>query len=225
MDSGTGASPAPSAAGNGADEHREGGSRRRRGRRGRGGDRGERAPRSSPASPSDPTTDETVEAQPKAALVVATENAPATYVAPLVSSTLVESHDPAIPVHTAAADVTPPAREAMPSSSIPAPAAVPEVVRAEPAVARAEPAVVHTEPEDVTAQTAVVAADSHPAMETVSMSLPPDSDLVLVETRFAPVVETEEPAAPRARRVRPARAVIADEPLQMVETRKEQPAP
>ncbi|HKU87196.1 MAG TPA: hypothetical protein VJV77_12750 [Casimicrobiaceae bacterium] len=57
------------------------------------------------------------------------------------------------------------------------------------------------------------------------MSLPPDSDLVMVETQFAAVVESEEPAAPRPRRVRPARAVIADEPLQMVETRKEQPAP
>jgi hypothetical protein len=57
------------------------------------------------------------------------------------------------------------------------------------------------------------------------MSLPPDSDLVMVETRFAPVVETDEPTAPRARRVRPARAVIADEALQMVETRKEQAAP
>ena len=47
----------------------------------------------------------------------------------------------------------------------------------------------------------------------------------MVETRFAPVVETEQPAALQARRVRPARAVVADEPLQMVETRKEQPAP
>jgi ribonuclease E len=223
MDSGTEASPAPIAAGNGADEHREGGSRRRRGRRGRGGDRGERAPRPSPASQPDP--DETAEAHPEAALVAAAEGAPATSVAPLVSSALVESHAPAIPVHTAAAEVTPPAREARPSSSIPAPAAVREVVRAEPAVARAEPAVVHAGPEDVTAKPAVIAADSHPVSEAVSMSLPADSNLVMVETRFVPVVETEEPTAPRARRVRPARAVITDEALQMVETRKEQAAP
>ncbi len=225
MDSGTEASPAPIAAGNGADEHREGGSRRRRGRRGRGGDRGERALRPSPASQPDQAADETAEAHPEAALVAAAESAPATSAAPLVSSALVESHAPAIPVHTAAADVTPPTRGARPSNSIPATAAGREVVRAEPAVARAEPAVVHAEPEDVTARPAVIAADSHPASEPVSMSLPPDSDLVMVETRFAPVVETEEPTAPRARRVRPARAVIADEALQMVETRKEQAAP
>ena len=79
------------------------------------------------------------------------------------------------------------------------------------------------EPAIANAQPVAIAADSHPV--PVSMSLPPDSDLVMVETRFAPVVEIEEPAAPRARRARPARAVIADEPLQMVETRKEQAAP
>ena len=81
------------------------------------------------------------------------------------------------------------------------------------------------EPAIANAQPVAIAADSHPAPVPVSMSLPPDSNLVMVETRFAPVVETEEPVAPRARRPRPARAVIADEPLQMVETRKEQAAP
>jgi ribonuclease E len=250
LDSASEASPAANAAGNGADEHREGGSRRRRGRRGRGG---ERAPRASPASPSDQTTDETVEAQPEAALVVAAESIPATSAAPWVSSTHVEAHDPAIPEHTATADVTSPTHEARPSGAIPARAAVPKVDRAEPAaagpeqtVARAEPAVermepavermepaaaraeravARTEPDNVAAQPAKVAAVSPPEIETVSMSLPPDSDLVMVETRFAPAVETDEPAAPRGRRVRPARPVIADEPLQMVETRKEQPVP
>ena len=64
-----------------------------------------------------------------------------------------------------------------------------------------------------------------PASLSVSLSLPPDSELVMVETRFAAVAETEEPVVPRARRVRPPRRVVPDEPLQMVETRKEQPAP
>jgi ribonuclease E len=229
LDSASEASPAANAAGNGADEHREGGSRRRRGRRGRGGDRGERAPR---ASPSDQTTDETVEAQPEAALVVAAESIPATSAAPWVSSTHVEAHDPVIPEHTATVDVTSPTHQARPPGAIPARAAVPKVERMEPAVERMEPAAAHaeraaprTEPDNEAAQPAAVAAVSLPEIETVSMSLPPDSDLVMVETRFAPAVETDEPAAPRGRRVRPARPVIADEPLQMVETRKEQPAP
>jgi len=198
------------------------------------------------AASADQTTDETVEAQPEAALVVAAESIPATSAAPWVSSTHVEAHDPAIPEHTATADVTSPTHEARPSGAIPARAAVPKVDRAEPAaagpeqtVARAEPAVermepaaaraeravARTEPDNVAAQPAKVAAVSPPEIETVSRSLPPDSDLVMVETRFAPAVETDEPAAPRGRRVRPARPVIADEPLQMVETRKEQPVP
>lgn len=61
----------------------------------------------------------------------------------------------------------------------------------------------------------------------VQLALPPDSDLVMVETRDAAtsVAAVEEPETPRARRVRPARTVTDDEPLQMVETRKEQAAP
>jgi hypothetical protein len=57
----------------------------------------------------------------------------------------------------------------------------------------------------------------------VSMSLPADSGLELVETRakgtIVPEPEAEAPAGPR--RARPPRAVIQDEPLQIVETRKE----
>jgi hypothetical protein len=53
-----------------------------------------------------------------------------------------------------------------------------------------------------------------------SLALPPNSDLVLVETRFTPpAVEEEEPAA-RPRRARPPRVTIPDEPLQMIETHK-----
>ena len=202
-DSSTEGSHAPIAAGNGADELREGGSRRRRGRRGRGS---ERAPRPSPESQTAQPADESAQAQPESALVAAVE-APATLVAHSLTTAFVESPDLSIP---APADVMPPAREASPSNSTSAPAAQPVVARAEPTVAAVEPV--------------VIASDSPPAAEPVPMSLPPDSDLVMVETRFAPAVETEEPAVPRARRVRPARTVTADEPLQMVETRKEQTA-
>jgi len=60
---------------------------------------------------------------------------------------------------------------------------------------------------------------------TAPLALPPNSDLVMVETRFAPpAVETEAPVAPRPRRERRSSASAPDEPLQMVETRKDQPS-
>lgn len=53
-------------------------------------------------------------------------------------------------------------------------------------------------------------------------ALPPDSNLVLVETRFpAPAVEEQPPAAARPRRARPPRVTVPEEPLQMVETHKQ----
>lgn len=71
------------------------------------------------------------------------------------------------------------------------------------------------------------AATQPAAAIPVQLTLPPDSDLVMVETRevATSVAAVEEPEMPRTRRVRPARTVVADEPLQMVETRKEQAAP
>jgi hypothetical protein len=61
------------------------------------------------------------------------------------------------------------------------------------------------------------------ALPPVSMTLPADSGLELVETRFKAIpVPEPEPAPPAgARRVRPPRVVIPDEPLQIVETHKE----
>jgi len=55
------------------------------------------------------------------------------------------------------------------------------------------------------------------------LALPPNSDLVLVETshKSDSVQEQESPAGPR--RTRRPRAQLADEPLQIVETRKDQP--
>lgn len=59
------------------------------------------------------------------------------------------------------------------------------------------------------------------------MTLPPESALELVETKTRaapePDPEPELPAGPR--RVRPPKVVIADEPLQIVETRKDAPPP
>ena len=55
----------------------------------------------------------------------------------------------------------------------------------------------------------------------ITSTLPPDSGLEIVETRFKPAPLPEpEPAPAGPRRVRPPRVAIADEPLQIVETRK-----
>jgi hypothetical protein len=62
-----------------------------------------------------------------------------------------------------------------------------------------------------------------PDIPPVSLALPPDSELELVETRehvAAPV--TDEPAElPRQKRVRRPRVEIANEPLELVETHKD----
>jgi len=59
------------------------------------------------------------------------------------------------------------------------------------------------------------------------MTLPPESGLELIETRSkgTPTPEAESAPAPGPRRVRPPRVVIAEEPLQIVETRKESSPP
>ena len=60
------------------------------------------------------------------------------------------------------------------------------------------------------------------------MDLPADSGLVLIETRHdqgAATPAASESETPRPRRVRPPKVQIADEPLQLVETQKEQSPP
>jgi hypothetical protein len=55
----------------------------------------------------------------------------------------------------------------------------------------------------------------------IALTLPPDSGLELVETRFAaPATSDEAPEQPRPKRVRPPRAEIPSEPLEIVETVK-----
>ena len=59
----------------------------------------------------------------------------------------------------------------------------------------------------------------------VPLVLPPDSGLEMVETRHAaPPADDESAGSTGPRRVRPPKVQVADEPLQMVETRPgEQP--
>ena len=60
----------------------------------------------------------------------------------------------------------------------------------------------------------------------ITSTLPPDSGLEIVETRFKPAPEPEpEPVPAGPRRVRPPRVTIPDEPLQIVETRKDAAPP
>ena len=89
-----------------------------------------------------------------------------------------------------------------------------------------------------TATTPPVAAPTLPAVEVaapvaprppqqlplVAMTLPPNSGLELVETRFKPAQAVDEqPAAPAPRRIRPPKPAVVDEPLQIVETRRDTP--
>jgi len=75
-------------------------------------------------------------------------------------------------------------------------------------------------PESAAAPAARVIAELPP----VSMSLPADSGLELVETVHRPLAAEPEATTPTGpRRARPPRVQIPEEPLQIVETRKEQP--
>lgn len=69
---------------------------------------------------------------------------------------------------------------------------------------------------------------STPELPKVSLELPPDSGLVLIETarESVAVAESTEATEPsRPRRVRPTRAEARDEPLQLVETVHKDPTP
>jgi len=61
----------------------------------------------------------------------------------------------------------------------------------------------------------------------VAMTLPPDSGLEMVETRSkaAPVAEPDVAPAGAPRRARPPRVAVAEEPLQIIETRKDSSPP
>ncbi|HET9669815.1 MAG TPA: hypothetical protein VFQ93_09415, partial [Casimicrobiaceae bacterium] len=212
--------------GNGAhasngDEHREG-SRRRRGRRGRGGDRARR-----PGEGEAPAGD---------AIGPLHEHAEAGAAAPVdVDEPLTASAHGAVHDEPASVAANVEAHEAG-TMARPAPFAGPapaETIRVESPVAAAQmpepvveaavtPVEVHVEPassddraNDVTSPAAHVAV---PAIDPIALAA--DSGLVLVETRSAAVAPDEHVEPARPRRVRPPRVQIADEPLQLVETRK-----
>jgi ribonuclease E len=65
-----------------------------------------------------------------------------------------------------------------------------------------------------------------PELPKISRELPPDSNLVLVETAHHPVPApaSEQGESPRPRRVRPPRVEVKEEPLQLVETAHKDPS-
>jgi hypothetical protein len=95
------------------------------------------------------------------------------------------------------------------------------------ALAPSAPAIETSPPAETPVPVKPVVSRPHnlPDIPPVSLELPPDSGLVLIETqhRSAPVID--EPVEPRPKRVRPPRVAAPDEPLQMVETRKENAPP
>jgi ribonuclease E len=120
-----------------------------------------------------------------------------------------ESGVPAAPAQPEQAIPTYAAFESVPTSAavepMPAPVAVERVERVAPV--RVAPAPM-------------------PVIPPVSLSLPPESGLELVETRHsapAPVDEMSE--VPRPKRVRPPRVEVASEPLEIIETRKDSTPP
>ncbi len=72
-----------------------------------------------------------------------------------------------------------------------------------------------------------VLTTAHHAPPKISLELPPDSDLVLVETvhQRGGTPMPEEPEAARPRRVRPPRVEVTEGPLQLVETAHKESTP
>ncbi len=196
-----------------AGERREGGRRRRRGRGGRGRGEGTAAQANGNGGAHD---DESV-AQADAAddtmapPSTADEAAPA-YVAPLAETPVAHVVEP----HAAPVVDSAPEREAIAESII------------EPVSTFTAPVVHASEPLTEVVPAPHVAAPAPRAPETVplDLTLPPDSGLELIETRASTTAPVEEPATPAGpRRTRPPRAVVASEPLEFVETRKDGASP
>ena len=185
-------------------ERGEGGRRRRGGRRG-GRDRGDRTERGAPGEQRQrEQRQERVESStpPPAA-------APAT--AASLEDTIPNAWTPVVPAEkpvqpTESADLG-----AAPSLSSAVPPPLTPVVDIQPAPASiAEPALPRNAPE----------------IPRVSLELPPESDLVLVETSHERVAaEAEQSEIPRRGRVRPPRVEVVDERLEMVETTRKDSIP
>ena len=124
---------------------------------------------------------------------------------PLTSGAEVPTHHPEPASH-------PPPADALERPS-PAPAAE---TPTQEAIAHIEAAIAPREPENALPRNA-------PEIPRVSLELPADSGLVLIETSHSAPLTEGEPEAVRPRRMRPPKAAASEEPLQMVETTHKDP--
>ena len=212
------------------EERREGG-RRRRGRRGRGG--GNREERGAREQKTDGGAIEgaAVPAQPGVAFAELTEPRDAMAPVPSLEAELAPQDSmEQITAETAVSE----SRTFVDDATIldehaEAPA---EIHRKEPSVESAAPAltsmrVIEETPRrepPAAAEPIVTRPHNLPDIPPVSLELPPESGLVLIETRHRGVAVVEEVVQPRPKRTRPPRVASVDEPLELVETRKD-PAP
>ena len=211
--------PAPSVINGEAGE----GSRRRRGRRGRGGDRPERSSGGAAGVVSDVT--QIIPSANASDLKVAADSdlsseRRATPDTAEVPATRVprEPRTPRPPREQRTARDPISSRADVPSSEAAMPH--PDAARSEAAI---EPPSAHSEkPADVLTLSPPV-QQTLPEVPPVSLSLPPDSGLVLIETAHATVEAAHDiaPEPERPKRVRPPRLELTAEPLEIVETRKE----
>ncbi|TMH30757.1 MAG: Rne/Rng family ribonuclease [Betaproteobacteria bacterium] len=186
-------------------ERAEGGRRRRDRRRG-GRDRGDRSERAAQA-----------ERRPQEIREEAAAPAPSTEAAVSGGKLATDDTIPNAWTPVVAPSAAPPQERVDPAA--PEPASSP--------VSAATRAVVDTGPPALASRDEVDLPGNAPDIPRVSLQLPPESDLVLVETtrERAPEALEEEPQMHRRGRVRPPRTEMRDEPLQMVETHKESSPP
>ena len=166
---------------------------RRRRDRRRGRDRGERQGQ---AAHAERGTQRPSEPQPRPA------------VEPLTSGDDVAMHRPEHEAHLPAADAL--------ERPVPSPRSEPPRAPEAPGMVAPETGAIRREAEDTLPRNA-------PEIPRVSLELPPDSGLVLVETSHSAPQGESEPEPARPRRVRPPKAAVAEEPLQMVETTHKEP--
>ena len=209
-----GAVPAPTSQNEAGGEAREG-NRRRRGRRGRGGDRPDQG--AGPVDGGAVSDDQSPSVVDALSMVAAVD--------PLISD---NPQQPVAQQARAPREPRPPREPRQPreqreprppreASDMPAAQVAPESARVAtslfdeaPVASPPAPAIARSEP----------ARPAPVPVPPIALTLPPDSSLELVETRFAPAPVDELPEAPRPKRVRPPRVEIASEPLEIVETVK-----
>ncbi|MBS0319650.1 MAG: Rne/Rng family ribonuclease [Proteobacteria bacterium] len=191
-----------------AGERREGGRRRRRGRGGRG--RAEGAAAQANGNGAAHGHDDTLDGQAHADAAIVHETVALTSPLPVEPDAATQpSFTPSAPEREVIAESI---IESAATFDAPVAPIAPEPAPAPQRAMPVEPATTYVAP----------AAAALPDTVPLDLTLPPDSGLELIETRTSTEVVVDEPAEPQGpRRTRPPRTVVASEPLEFVETRKD----